>query len=253
MAERRMFSKRFVNRDSFLELPLSAQALYFHLSIEADDDGFVESPKGIMRKIGAAAEDLKTLEENQFVITFSSGILVISHWRLHNQIRTDRYHATVFQKEYHELYLDESQIYQLRNNNYDSGNENQSATSCQPNDNQMETESMLVHDSLGKGSKQQAMNNPVSMDDPWLVVGNNKNENSEQKKQQAAVIAQRLINSGFEYTGHGKGGIEGFILRMLNNGHTQTEIIDANQNMQKSIKYGNQINDQTAYLASMLQ
>ena len=157
MAERRMISKRFINRDSFLELPLSAQALYFHLSVEADDDGFVESPKGIIRKIGATADDLQVLESAGFVLMFSSGILVISHWKLHNQIRSDRYHRTVFQKEYRELCLDESQIYRLRKEYHSSGTDNQSATSRKPDDNQMETESMLDHVSPGKGRRDESM------------------------------------------------------------------------------------------------
>ena len=112
MAERRMISKRFINRDSFLDLNLSAQALYFHLVLEADDDGFVESPNGIARKIGASKDDIKALDDNGFIISFSSGVLVVRHWHLHNHVTEQKYRATEYQKEYNSIFLDENKTYQ---------------------------------------------------------------------------------------------------------------------------------------------
>lgn len=111
MAEKRMFSKSIVESDPFLDMPLSTQALYFHLGMVADDDGFVNSPKKIMRSICATEDDLKLLITKKFVLVFESGILVIKHWKINNYIRTDRYQATVYQDE-------KSQITEKSNKSY---------------------------------------------------------------------------------------------------------------------------------------
>ena len=89
MAERRMFAKTIIDSDAFLEMPLSSQALYFHLSMRADDDGFINNPKKIQRVIGASEDDLKLLVAKSFIIPFESGIVVIKHWKIHNYIQSD--------------------------------------------------------------------------------------------------------------------------------------------------------------------
>lgn len=94
-----MFSKNIIDSDMFLDMPLSTQALYFHLSMRADDDGFVNNPKKIMRMIGAADDSLKLLITKQFIIPFESGIVVIRHWKIHNYIQKDRYKPTTYQAE----------------------------------------------------------------------------------------------------------------------------------------------------------
>ena len=99
MAERRMFSKTVIDSDAFIEMPLSAQALYFHLSMRADDDGCVNNPRRIRNDVGAAEDDLKLLIAKRFVIIFESGVVVIKHWRIHNYIQSDRYKPTVYLKE----------------------------------------------------------------------------------------------------------------------------------------------------------
>ena len=99
MAERRMFTKKVTNSDAFIDMPLSAQALYFHLNMEADDDGFNSSPKKIQRMIGASDDDFKLLMYKNFIIPFESGIVVIKHWKLHNYIQKDRYKETVYLEE----------------------------------------------------------------------------------------------------------------------------------------------------------
>ena len=99
MAERRMFAKTIIDSDAFLDMPLSTQALYFHLSMRADDDGFINNPKKIQRMIGCADDDLKVLVAKNFIIPFESGIVVIKHWKIHNYIRNDRYKETVYQEE----------------------------------------------------------------------------------------------------------------------------------------------------------
>lgn len=99
MAERRMFSKTIIDSDMFLDMPLSTQALYFHLSMRADDEGFINNPKKIQRMIGASDDDMKVLIAKQFIIPFDSGIVVIKHWRIHNYIRNDRFKPTICEEE----------------------------------------------------------------------------------------------------------------------------------------------------------
>lgn len=96
MANRRMFSLDVVDTDSFLDMPLTAQALYFHLGMRADDDGFIGNPKRMQRMIGCNDDDLRLLLVKGFVISFDSGVYVIRHWKIHNYIRTDRYKETVY-------------------------------------------------------------------------------------------------------------------------------------------------------------
>ena len=99
MANRRMFSKDVVETDKFLNMPLTSQALYFHLGMEADDDGFVASPKKVQRSVGGSDEDLETLVSNGFIIRFGSGIVVLVHWKQNNYIQADRYRKTVHKEE----------------------------------------------------------------------------------------------------------------------------------------------------------
>lgn len=105
MAERRMFAKVIVDTDAFLDMPLSTQALYFHLGIRADDEGFVSNPKRIQRLIGAADDDLRLLISKRFVLAFRSGVIVIKHWRISNTLRKERIKPTLYQEEKSTLYL----------------------------------------------------------------------------------------------------------------------------------------------------
>ena len=113
MAERRMFAKTIIDSDAFLDMPLSTQALYFHLSMRADDDGFVNNPKKIQRTIGASDDDLKILIVKRFLIAFDSGIIVIKHWRMHNYIQSDRYKPTVYDTEKSQLNIKQNKAYAL--------------------------------------------------------------------------------------------------------------------------------------------
>lgn len=94
-----MFAKTIIDSDSFLDMPLSAQALYFHLSMRADDDGFVNNPKRIQRVVGCNDDDFNVLVAKRFILTFESGVIVIKHWRIHNYIRGDRKHDTTYRDE----------------------------------------------------------------------------------------------------------------------------------------------------------
>lgn len=113
MAERRMFAKTIIDSDSFLDMPLSAQALYFHLSMRADDDGFINNPRKIQRMISATDDDMKLLIAKQFVIPFDSGIVVIKHWKIHNYIRSDRYKPTIYQDEKAQIQVDNDSMYTI--------------------------------------------------------------------------------------------------------------------------------------------
>lgn len=111
MAERRMFAKTIIDSDAFLDMPLSAQALYFHLSMRADDEGFVNNPKKIQRMVGASDDDCKLLVLKRFILTFESGVIVIKHWKIHNYIRNDRFKETVYVREKSQLTLNGNNAY----------------------------------------------------------------------------------------------------------------------------------------------
>lgn len=113
LAEKRMFSKTIIDSDAFLDMPMSARLLYYDLGMRADDDGFINSPKKIMRDTGASKEDMDILADNKFIITFDDGIVVIKHWRIHNYIAKDRYKQTKYKKHMDKLEFDENKAYTL--------------------------------------------------------------------------------------------------------------------------------------------
>ena len=114
MAERRMFAKTIIDSDAFLDMPLSTQSLYFHLSMRADDDGFINNPKKIQRMVGASDDDLKLLIAKNFIIPFESGIVVIKHWKIHNYIQSDRYRPTMYKEEKDRLVTKVNKAYTLQ-------------------------------------------------------------------------------------------------------------------------------------------
>lgn len=140
MPERRMFTQKITDSDAFTEMPLSTQALYFHLNMNADDDGFVNNPKKIARSIGASEDDLKLLLVKRFILGFDSGVIVIKHWRMHNLLRKDRYNPTQYQDEFKSLKLKENGSY--------TEDGNQMATNWQPDGNQLATQVRLGKDKL---------------------------------------------------------------------------------------------------------
>ena len=113
MAERRMFAKTIVLSDAFLDMPMSARCLYFTLGMLADDDGFVNSPKGIMRQCGASEDDMRVLIAKRFLLVFDSGVIVIKHWRINNYLRSDRYAETKYIDEKHELNIEPNGAYKM--------------------------------------------------------------------------------------------------------------------------------------------
>jgi hypothetical protein len=117
MADKRMFSKTIIDSDAFLEMPLSTQALYFHLSMRADDEGFINNPRKIQRMIGSSEDDLKILIAKRFLILFESGVIVIKHWRIHNYIKSDRFKETVYLEEKSQLRIKDNKSYTLVESN----------------------------------------------------------------------------------------------------------------------------------------
>ena len=142
MAERRMFAKTIIDSDVFIDMPMSARLLYYDLAMRADDDGFVNSPKKIMKFVGASVDDMNVLIARQFIIPFESGVVVIKHWRIHNYIRKDTYKETPYKDEKALLCLDE-------NNGYKFENECPSTT-CQRTVDEPSTQDRLGKDRLGK-------------------------------------------------------------------------------------------------------
>lgn len=111
MAERRMLSKKITESDAFLDLPLTAQALYLHIMMNADDDGFLNNGKTIARMIGAKQSDMDALLDARFLIAFEDGVICIKHWRIHNQIRKDRHHVTAYREHAESLYIKDNGAY----------------------------------------------------------------------------------------------------------------------------------------------
>ena len=141
MAQRRMFSRKITETDRFLEMPLSSQALYFHLNMGADDEGFIDKAKTIQRTIGASDDDMKLLIAKGFLIPFDSGVVVIRHWRIHNYIRSDRFQSTLHQDEKTQLEYDHSKTAMLK-----------PLENVIPNGYQMDTQDRVGEVSLDKGS-----------------------------------------------------------------------------------------------------
>ncbi|MDG4985521.1 DnaD domain protein [Lactococcus lactis] len=143
MAQRRMFSKEVTTSDLFVDMPSSSQLLYFHLGMEADDEGFIGNAKMLSRAYGSNNDDLKLLEAKGFIIAFPSGVTVVKDWNLNNKIRKDRVKATIYTEEKTLLSLDSKGSYLLGN---------QVSTISQPNDNQMSAQDRIGKDRLGEVS-----------------------------------------------------------------------------------------------------
>ncbi len=143
MAEKRMFSKSVIDTDAFMSMPLSAQCLYFHLAMRADDAGFVANPTIIRRVVGSTDDDFKILLAKRYILAFESGVVVIKHWWLHNVIKNDRMRHTTYKEELDTLELDEKNAYIERADIplIEKGNQSESSR----NDDNSESESSRNH------------------------------------------------------------------------------------------------------------
>ena len=156
MAERRMFAKTIVLSDAFLDMPMSARCLYFTLGMLADDDGFINSPKSIMRQCGASQDDMLILLDKRFILPFESGVIVIKHWRINNYLQKDRYHPTVYGEERAQLDVDEKGAY----------TESESKQIADHVYTSMYTQDRLGKDRLGKDSKEREAETPKRFTPP---------------------------------------------------------------------------------------
>ena len=208
MAERRMFAKTIVDSDAFLDMPLSSQALYFHLSMRADDDGFVNNPKKIQRMIGCSDDDLKLLIAKRFVLIFDSGVIVIKHWRLHNTLRKDRYKPTIYQEEFKKLILKSDGGYTDRlpsgcqaddkeetAKNADSNQINELDDGCQTG-NQVATQDRLGKDrlSINTNQKQTEICNEEPAREDGVCSENFDDPLIEQAENIAAEQTQKVVD-----------------------------------------------------------
>ena len=181
MAERRMFAKTIIDSDAFLDMPLSTQSLYFHLSMRADDDGFINNPKKIQRMVGCGDDDLKLLMAKRFILVFDSGVIVIKHWKIHNYIRNDRYKPTLYQEEKAELAEKNSKAYTFKTEVIES--ENHLGI---PDDNrmgyQMDTQVRLGKYRLVKGKKKTSVEPSSTMPELFEKVWKTYPKKTNKKK-----------------------------------------------------------------------
>lgn len=187
MADRRMLSKSFIDSDLFLDMPQTSQLLYFHLNLRADDDGFIDNPKSIARNVKCSEDDLKILAAKGFIIPFESGIIVITHWKVHNYIKSDRYKET--------RYLTEKAQLQLENNTYLLTGTImepeclQSGTETEPQDRDKD------RDRLGKSNKNNVRKREAEelFEKIWKLYQNKKGKN-----QVSEAAKLRLLDVGYE-------------------------------------------------------
>lgn len=170
MAERRMFAKTIIDSDAFIEMPMSARLLYYDLGMRADDDGFVNAPRKIMKFVGASNDDMNILIARKFVIAFDNGVVVIKHWRIHNYIRRDTYKETTYQEQKALLSYDENNAYTLH-----------PSTSRQRAVDEPSTQDSIGKVSIGK-------NNLVS-----------KNNNKKEKQNNVLDITKELTSDELLY------------------------------------------------------
>lgn len=147
MGNHRMFAKTICLSDSFIDLPTSTRCLYFSLGLLADDEGFIDNPKSIVRQIAASSDDLTMLVAKRYVIMFESGVLCIRHWKVNNRIRADRFVPTAFKEERNMVDILPDGTYELKSA---IPNDNQVTTKCQPNATDPHPQDKLSKDKLSK-------------------------------------------------------------------------------------------------------
>jgi hypothetical protein len=211
-----MFAKTIVLSDAFLDMPMSARCLYFTLGMLADDDGFVNAPRSIMRQCGASDDDMKILISKKFVIIFENGVIVIKHWRINNYLRADRYTSTKYQDEKSTLTVDDQGIY---HHGIPSG-----IPAVYPGKDRLELDkNSLVKSSIGKG-EYEGENPPDapadSADHPAPAL------TAEKKKERIAFYVERIRS----FERWGCRDIECWFTLAANEGITRAEIETAKGN-----------------------
>ena len=182
MAQRRMFSKKIVETDYFMEMSPTAKLLYFYLNMGADDDGFVGNPRMIKVISGATDDDLKILIAKQFIIPFESGVIVIKDWRIHNYIQKDRYNKTQYTNEMSQLKIEENGMYTKRIQNVSS----------------LDTQDRLGKDRLGKDSKDILSGSDEPDPVPYKEIIDYLNEKTGKRFKSGTDATKRVIRARFK-------------------------------------------------------
>lgn len=179
MATKRMFSVKITESDAFIDMPATSQLLYFHLNMNADDDGFVGSPKRIMRMIRSSDDDFKMLVAKRFVIIYKTGVCVIKHWLVHNTLQKDRYHETMYTEEKKQLTVKDNKVY----------------TECIQNGNILETQIRLDKNRLDKKRKENIKDVSVyDFDLIWDKYPNKDGKKSAKRHFMATVKTKHDLN-----------------------------------------------------------
>lgn len=184
MAQRRMFSKDITTSDIFVDMPMSSQLLYFHLGMEADDEGFIGNAKMLSRAYGSNNDDLTLLKAKGFIIMFDSGVSVVKDWNLNNRIRKDRIKETIYRSEKSLLTVDSLGVYQI---------DNQMTTSCQPIDNQMSAQYRLGKVRLVEVSKDIVPQSETVP--PYKIIIDYLNDKTDKKFRASADKTKRFIDA----------------------------------------------------------
>jgi hypothetical protein len=213
---KRMFSTNIVESDAFLDMPLTAQSLYFHLSMNADNDGFV-NPKRIVRMTGAANDDLQILIIKRFILVFDSGIAVIKHWWINNTKRHDRHVPTTYQNELAELCLKDNKAYTKNTTQLAILTDNDLASDpeWQPTDNQRLPQYNTIQGKATQGNPMQSSPIQVNPNSP-KGEGFKKNKNLDKRQYAKAVRAdeeQKLREQNASARGYDKFHSSGELLK----------------------------------------
>lgn len=179
MAQRRMFSKQITDTDAFLDMPATAQNLYFHLNMHADDDGFLGNAKTIRRMVGASEDDLKILVAKQFILVFPDGVSVIRDWHIHNYIQKDRYHPTIYQDDKNQLEVSKNKQYLLVGERH-----KELDMDCIHDVSKTDTQSSLVKSRSGKSSQGQVRSSSSVSDEQNQDVDSVDNLDDEDDKKE---------------------------------------------------------------------
>ena len=189
MAQRRMFSKKVTDTDVFLDMPLSTQALYFHLNMHADDDGFIDNTKTIQRMIGSSDDDRKLLVAKQFILPFENGVVVIKDWRVHNYIRKDTYNQTMYPNELEQLQINDSGQYERQ--------ELVTYTERPRDVDETLTQVRLGKDRLGKDSKDILSGSDEPDHVPYKEIIDYLNEKTGKRFKSGTDSTKRVIRARF--------------------------------------------------------
>ena len=235
MAQRRMFNKKITETDLFLDMPMSAQCLYFHLNMSADDDGFIGNVKTVKRMIGASDDDLKILMAKEFIIPFESGVVVIKDWKIHNYIRSDRYAETVYLEEKRQLSVSDNGRYALGVPDVIPN----VIPNVIPTVDGWDTQDRLCKDRLGK-YKKEILSGDAAQPIPYSPIIDYLNEQTGKKFKASSAANKKLIKARWN-----EGYREEDFFKVIDNkvvdwkGKKFSDGTDADKYLQPSTLFGN--------------